>query len=131
MRLSRITSLFTVLCLAIQLSLFLVSGPTEIRNDHSFYCFCQNCPGEELCCCGKGQTPAEGLLLSQLCDQSLLEVILRNAERPFLIQRLLLIPESQPFIFPNFLAFRITIPVRTSDLWEPPRPPWSCFGLSS
>ncbi len=91
------------------------------QDEHSLYCFCQNCPGEPFCCCGKAQTPSEGLRLASVCDRTAARLLAQNADQPIW---------AMLFAFTPFVAFETKfgtepLPIIPSDfvsaLEKPPR----------
>ncbi|MCS7223109.1 MAG: hypothetical protein NZ959_00920 [Armatimonadetes bacterium] len=119
---SKIVAGYILVALFSQWGLFRLPVPSSPADSHSLYCFCLNCPGEELCCCGKGQTPLERVFLSQACDQSAATLLLKNAERPVLIpvkHHILAIPEEnpspekKPFFPQRILIFSMEEPPKT------------------
>lgn len=78
----RCVALLLAMHLIGQWGLYRLSSGQRTHNAHALYCFCQNCPGEPFCCCGKGQTQHQKVQLSATCDQPATLLLTQNAERP-------------------------------------------------
>lgn len=65
----KFVALILVLHLMGQWGVYRLTNIKPKWDDHYLYCFCQNCPGEPFCCCGKAQSQEEKIRLASVCDQ--------------------------------------------------------------
>jgi hypothetical protein len=118
----RLIALMLALHLLGQWSLYRVGVTGKAKTDaHALYCFCQNCPGEPYCCCGKAQTPQEGLRLSALCDQPMMMLLTAQHERTMLTASFAIFPLPLPFAFPLLTPQNALPSACPSPLEKPPR----------
>jgi hypothetical protein len=118
----RLIALMLALHLLGQWGLHRVGVTGKAKTDaHALYCFCQNCPGEPYCCCGKAQTPQEGLRLSALCDQPMTMLLTAQHERPMLVASFAIFFSPSLFASP-LLTPQNALPSACPSLLEkPPR----------